>query len=99
MRQPGRRLMIGGTVGFVIVSYGLFIFFPIVYGLWTSFYNWNPFQSKFEFVGLGNYTYVIQSPDFWRALANTVLFTVGGMILTVSFSLLLAAMMQGVKRA
>lgn len=98
MRQPGRRLMIGGTMGFVLVTYGLFIFFPIVYGLWTSFYNWNPFRSQFEFVGLGNYTYVIQSPDFWLSLRNTVLFTIGALIITVVFSLLLAAMMQGVKK-
>lgn len=98
VRQPGRKLMVGGTMGFVIVTYGLFIFFPILYGLWTSFYNWNPFQSKFDFVGLGNYTYVIQSPDFWRSLINTVLFTLGSLIMTVGFSLLLAAMMQGVKK-
>lgn len=98
MRQPGRRLMIGGTMGFVIVVYSLFVFFPILYGLWTSFYNWNPFQSKFDFVGLGNYTYVIESPEFWTALVNTLLFTLGSMVLTVGFALLLAAMMQGVKK-
>ena len=98
LRQPGRRMMIGGTMGFVIVVYGLFIFFPILYGLWTSFYNWNPFQSQFDFVGLGNYSYVTQSPEFWTALGNTFLFTIGCMVMTIGFSLLLAAMMQAVKR-
>ena len=91
-------MMIGGTMGFVIVVYGLFIFFPILYGLWTSFYNWNPFQSQFDFVGLGNYSYVTQSPEFWTALGNTFLFTIGCMVMTIGFSLLLAAMMQAVKR-
>ena len=36
MRQPGKKLMIGGTMGFVIIVYGAFVFFPILYGLWTS---------------------------------------------------------------
>lgn len=97
-RQPGKGLMIGGTITFVLVVYGVFVFFPILYGLWTSFYNWNPFQSKFDFVGLGNYAYVISSPDFWTAFINTIVFTLGSMILTVGLSLTLAAIMHGVKK-
>lgn len=98
LRQPGRKLMIGGTMGFVIVVYSLFVFFPILYGFVTSFFNWNPFQDQFEFVGWGNYSYVIESPEFWTSLKNTVVFTAGSLLLTVGFSLLLAAMMQAVKK-
>ena len=98
MRQPGKKLMIGGTMGFVIVVYGTFVFFPILYGLWTSFYNWNPFQSQFDYVGLENYSYVIKSPEFWTALKNTILFTLGSLLLTVGFSLIIAGVMQAINR-
>ncbi len=98
MRQPGKKLMIGGTMGFVIIVYGTFVFFPILYGLWTSFYNWNPFQSQFDYVGLENYSYVIKSPEFWTALKNTILFTLGSLLLTVGFSLIIAGVMQAIKK-
>lgn len=77
IRQPGKKMMIVGTMGFVIIVYGTFVFFPILYGLWTSFYNWNPFQSQFDYVGLENYLYVMKDkrvdcilPQHWAVLGQ-----------------------------
>ena len=67
----------------------------MAYGL---VYNWNPFQSQFDYVGLENYSYVIKSPEFWTALKNTILFTLGSLLLTVGFSLIIAGVMQAIKK-
>ena len=40
-----------------------------------------------RFVGLGNYVQLLQTPLFWRALANTLFFVVLGVPLSVSVSL------------
>lgn len=56
------------------------------------------FQSQFDYVGLENYLYVIKSPEFWTALKNTILFTVGSLLLTVGFSLIIAGVMQAIKK-
>lgn len=40
-----------------------------------------------RFVGLGNYVQLLQTPLFWRALANTLFFVVVGVPLSVSVSL------------
>ncbi|MFZ2539727.1 MAG: sugar ABC transporter permease, partial [Oscillospiraceae bacterium] len=97
-KQPGRRALIGWTMGFVVFMYSVFIIFPTIYGFVASFFNWNPFQNIFDFVGFQNYTYVLKSPDFWEALWNTVYFTFGSLLLTVVIGLLLAAMIHAVSR-
>lgn len=98
VQQPGSRLLVGGTMTFVVVVYGIFVFFPIIYGFITSFFNWNPFNKTAEFVGFGNYSYVVHSPEFWTALVNTIIYTLGTMVLTIGIALLLAAIMHGVKK-
>lgn len=82
----------------VVLVYGVFVYFPIGYGLFTSFFNWNPFRNIFDFVGFGNYTTVLSQPGFWHACLVTLLFTLGSLVLTVGFALLLAGLMQPLKR-
>ena len=43
-----------------------------------------------RFIGLGNYLYVLQSPDFWNSVRATLTFTLGTFIPLVVFSLLIA---------
>lgn len=97
-QNNGQKGLIIWTMSLMIIFYGLFVFFPIGYGFWTSFYNWNPFQNIFEFVGFGNYSYVLKNAEFWNALATTIWFTAGSLILTVFFGLLLAALIHSVKK-
>lgn len=96
--QPGRTGLIFWTMLVVVLVYGVFVYFPIGYGLFTSFFNWNPFRNIFDFVGLGNYTTVLSQPGFWHACLVTLLFTLGSLVLTVGFALLLAGLMQPLKR-
>lgn len=94
----GKNSIVWITMSFTVLAYGLFMIFPILCGIVVSFFNWNPFKSQFKFVGLENYQYILQKGDFWQSIINTLVYTVGTMVLTVGFSLLLAAILQNLKR-
>lgn len=45
--------------------------FPLVYTAWVSVHEWNLIGGQGEFVGLENFAFVLQQPQFWVALRNT----------------------------
>lgn len=96
--RPGQKGLIVLTMTLVVIVYGVFVYFPIGYGLFTSFYTWNPFRDIFNFVGFSNYTYILSKPEFWQAGKVTMLFTAGSLIFTVGISLFIAALIQAVKK-
>lgn len=53
---------------------GLFVLVPLVWAVVISFQKTNGFGVG-EFVGVANYERLISDPLFWRATANTLLFT------------------------
>jgi ABC-type sugar transport system permease subunit len=76
----------------------IFIVWPVFYSFYLGFYDWNPLDPKPAFVGLANYRELIGSPAFLRVILNTVIFTVGDLLLVVSGSIALAlALNQGVR--
>ena len=50
------------------------------------------------FIGLNNYIYLLQSPDFWNSIRATVVFTLGTFIPMVIFSLIFAQFIVSRKR-
>jgi len=52
------------------ILFAIFGIFPILFSLFLSFHLWDG-MSAMEFVGLGNYTYVLSDPLFWKSLSNT----------------------------
>jgi ABC-type sugar transport system permease subunit len=78
--------------------FSIFIVWPVFYSFYLGFYDWNPLDPKPVFVGLANYRELIGSPTFLRVILNTVIFTVGDLLLVVSGSIALAlALNQGVR--
>ncbi len=65
---------------------GAFVYFPIYDSFRLSLNRVAPFGSDMLFVGLGNYTRLFQSPDFW----NTVRVSLGFMVGTVPIGIFLA---------
>ncbi|MCJ7873494.1 sugar ABC transporter permease [Phaeobacter sp. J2-8] len=51
---------------------GGLLLYPIVNGIWLSFTNASPLRPTTDFVGLGNYVYLFEDPQFWDVLGNTV---------------------------
>lgn len=85
-----------------ILFFSLFSFYPILNALYTSFFDKRVLSlAPPEFTGLGNYTYIFTSPDFWNSMRATCVFTLGTFIPIVVFSLMIAVFLTtlGSKRA
>lgn len=52
-----------------MVLFAVFFLYPILSGLYYSFHDWNGVRTP-EFVGAANYTKIIASRDFSRAMGN-----------------------------
>jgi multiple sugar transport system permease protein len=61
-----------------------------------SFFNWN-WGTRMEFIGLNNYVYWLTNNQFWNALANTLVFTFGAVLIEVVLGLLLALLLNNIK--
>lgn len=70
----------------------MLIAYPLVFALKNSFYFWN-LQTSPEprmFVGLANYKLVLQGPEFWPSLVNTVILSVSGTAIQFALGLCIA---------
>jgi len=76
-----------------LIFFLLFLGYPIVRGFYISLFDWGIFGPK-GFLGLQNYISLLHEEDFWRALKNTLFFTVMYVPLMVLVSLLLAVLLK-----
>lgn len=53
-----------------LLSFVAFYAWPMLYAIGLSLTNWRGTNPP-KFLGLGNYTYLLQNPDFWGALGNS----------------------------
>lgn len=67
-----------------LVVFGVFLFIPLLATVWLSFYSSSGFGPR-EFVGVDNYAELFGDSTFWRATANTFLYA----LLTVPVSLVI----------
>lgn len=68
----------------------VFWLYPICKAIWISFTNSDFMSPTYQIVGLENYLSVFQDSRFYEALINTIVFTVGTLVPTIVFGLLLA---------
>ena len=66
-----------------IVFLGLFVFWPMIYTLYLSFFDWNMLAPKKNFVGLENYIAILTDANTYRVLKNTFLYIVILLILNL----------------
>jgi multiple sugar transport system permease protein len=62
---------------------GVFVFLPIVYLLFLSVTTGHLTRAGVSWVGLGHYLALLDDPDFWQVLGNTLYFTVATVIPSV----------------
>lgn len=69
--------------------------YPIAYALWLSLFRYDlRFPAQRGFVGLANYVSVLTSEVWWKALANTLIITVGSVGFELVLGLALALLMH-----
>jgi multiple sugar transport system permease protein len=82
-----------------LLFFSIFSFYPILNALYTSFFNKQVLSlAPPAFIGLGNYTYLLQSPDFWNSMRATTVFTLGTFGALVIMSLLLSGLIFSLRR-
>lgn len=79
--------------GFIVLTAG-----PMVASLVLSFTNYDIIGTS-RFVGLANYREMVHDPSVGKALANTLIYTILNVPLTMIVSLVLASMLNRVGRA
>jgi len=67
------RLMVAPAV-LVVLGFGIF---PLIYALWVSFHQWEPFSPTHPGNGVSNYTATLNDPLFKAAVVKTALFVEG----------------------
>jgi multiple sugar transport system permease protein len=75
-----------------ILIYVTFIFGPVVYALFISFFRWELVTPGRTFIGLDNYRALIHDEDFWTAFRNTMWYTLGVVPVQTFTGLILAVL-------
>ncbi|GAA2384036.1 carbohydrate ABC transporter permease [Nonomuraea africana] len=75
-------------IGFVLFTAG-----PIVAAVVISFMQWNLLRSP-VWVGFANYERMFSDPEFWESLENTFQYGLGSVALGVTFTFLLALLLN-----
>lgn len=89
----GRLVLPYAMVLPTVILLAIFTFYPAIDMVINSFYEVNVFKGNI-FVGLQNYERLFKHPDFWPAVRNTIIFTVGSVIFMISLGLIFALWLQ-----
>ena len=77
-----------------IVKLLVFWMYPLLYALYLSFTKYKSLGNTTEFIGLHNYQSIMVDPLFWKALYNTILYTLGSVPIATFFALFLAVLLN-----
>jgi len=78
---------------------GVFVFWPILYSLFLSFFKWNMIAPRKTFIGLDNYVNMANDPVFWKVLNNTLVLAASTVLIKLAMALGLALLLNGKIRA
>lgn len=71
----------------------LFVIIPVFWSAYYGFFDWKGFGAT-RYIGLGNYTEMMQDPIFWRALRNNLIIVASSIIGQVPVALVLALLLM-----
>ncbi|WP_246090734.1 carbohydrate ABC transporter permease [Nonomuraea deserti] len=92
-RRRGNGLFVLACLLPALVLFALFMVVPTVNVFRMSFYTWSGFSPDMRFVGLDNFTALLDDAQFVRAFQNTVALLVVVTVVTMGMGLFLAAIM------
>jgi multiple sugar transport system permease protein len=97
----GREDFLTGLVSLAptVVVTLVFVVFPVLFSLHLSFHRWDVLRAEKPFVGFANYVSLFSDKEFWKALANTAIYTAGVVpvqaAVALAFALLLNRPIRG----
>jgi multiple sugar transport system permease protein len=72
----------------------LLTLYPVLYGLWISFFNKHSFFPQQTFVGLSNYAYLLQDPEFWASVWRGTVYSVSTIVLQIVLGIAAAVLLN-----
>ncbi|PNE19899.1 ABC transporter permease [Mesotoga sp. Brook.08.YT.4.2.5.1] len=94
LRRRTREALTGwATVLPALVVQVIFIYLPLVWAFYVSFFSWNMIRPM-RYVGFQNYERLFSSADFWNSMSVTGIYILGTVIPSVIIGLLLAALLN-----
>jgi cellobiose transport system permease protein len=102
-RAPGRRRRVLSywpqylAISPFYVLFAVFGLAPVLFSFYLAFQRWDGI-GEMEFAGLDNFQYLIKDGVFWLSLRNTLLIWVLSTVPTLSLALVVAVMLNSVKR-
>lgn len=76
-----------------LVLYLVFILYPVIETIRTSFYRWDGFSQNRTYTGLANYASLVGEPQFLTALLNNIKFILFYSIIPIFIGLVLASLL------
>ena len=73
----------------------LFNYYPLL-GIRFAFYNYTPFKGP-DFVGLENFTKLLENAQFWTAFKNTWILSLGNLLFTTGSAVILSLLLNEIK--
>lgn len=73
-----------------LAVFAVFMFYPVFYTFYLSFFEWNMVKPVKEFVGLNNYIQVFRDPNTWKIFGNTVCYILILLVLNFVLSYVLS---------
>lgn len=80
-----------------LLLYTLFVIYPILSGLSTSFYQWRGTGEK-TWIGMDNYLKLLSDENFLNSLKNTILYAIAQVPIILVIALILAISISGAKQ-
>ena len=102
-RAPGRRRRVLSywpqylAISPFYILFAVFGLAPVLFSFYLAFQRWDGI-GEMQFAGLDNFKYLIKDEVFWLSLRNTLLIWVMSTVPTLCLALVLAVMLNSVKR-
>ncbi|MDD3997563.1 MAG: sugar ABC transporter permease [Sphaerochaetaceae bacterium] len=97
LMSPRAKRDMWAFIGFTAPNFillGIFVFWPIVYSLFLSFFKWNMIAPKKTFIGFQNYQTMFTDPVFWQVTKNTLILAFFTVVVKLAIALGLALAMN-----
>jgi len=74
----------------------LLTLYPVLYGVWISFFNKHSFFPEQTFVGFGNYLFLLNDPEFWAAVSRGAVYSISAIVLQIVLGVAAAVLLNEV---
>ncbi|WP_114746622.1 carbohydrate ABC transporter permease [Falsibacillus pallidus] len=81
----------------ILIHFSIFQLFPILFSFYLTFTNW-PVIGEPEFIGLKNWLGLLHDPLAWKAIGNTIMFSIYYIVPTMAVGLILALLINSGKK-